>query len=439
MKNLIFLIALVIFSGDLLATATTPNEESALSPANLPTLIQAKGYVDVDKGRLVSPANILIENGLIKAINPNELPENIYRIKLPNKILLPGLIDMHTHLDLDFNGSWDHIFTKENASKGAIRAVRNAELTLMAGFTTVRNMGQGHITTDLINVALSEADKEGWVKAPSIFPAGHMVTIEGGHGDLTMGYAEGLIEVGPKHGVVNSVDDVVKAVRYQIKHGAKVIKIHATAGVLSLEESVGAQQLTDHEMKAAVEEAHRHHIKVGAHAHGTKGIIAAVEAGVDSIEHGSLIDQKAMRLMKSKGTYLVPTTGLVEYIQPLLTKMDPKMRAKAEYVLPMAKERLAQAIKAGVKIALGSDSPVIPHGQNAAEIVALVERGMSNTQALQAATINATELLGVDDRGRIKVNLLADVIAVDDNPLEKIETMMKVSFVMKSGVVIKQN
>ena len=415
---------------------------SAKQPVNeklpeRPKLIKASAYVDVVREELISPANILISNGLIKAINPKKIPENVQVIDLSNKVLLPGLMDMHTHLDLDFDGSWDHILTKENASKGAIRAVRNAELTLMGGFTTVRNIGQGHITPELVNVALVEATKEGWIKAPTIFPAGHMISIQGGHADLTMGYSEGLIEVGPNHGIVNGVDDVIKAVRYQIKHGAKVIKIHATAGVLSLEASVGAQQLSDAEMKAAVEEAHRHHVKVAAHAHGTEGIIAAVKAGVDSIEHGSLIDKAAIRLMKSKGTYLVPTTGLNEYMQPLLKKMDPKMREKSEYILPLAQKRLSQAIKSGVKIALGSDSPLIPHGQNAAEIVALVNRGMTNAQALQAATVNSADLLGVSDRGEIKIGLLADIIAVDENPLEVIETVMNVNFVMKAGEVVK--
>ena len=404
----------------------------------LPKLIKAKAYLDVSKERLVSPANILVVGGMINSINPETLPAQLQTIDLQNKILLPGLMDMHTHLDLDFDGTWDRILTKENASKGAIRAVRNAERTLMAGFTTVRNIGQGHITHELVNVALAEANNEGWIKAPNIFPAGHMITIEGGHGDLSMGYSEGLIDVGPEHGVVNSVDDVIKAVRYQIKHGAKVIKVHATAGVLSLEESVGAQQLSDAEMRAAVEEAHRHHIKVAAHAHGTEGIIAAVKAGVDSIEHGSLIDKKAIRLMKSKGTYLVPTTGLSDFMQPLLAKMDPKMREKSEYILPLAQKRLTQAIKSGVKIAMGSDSPLVPHGKNAAEIVALAERGMTYAQALQAATINSAELLGVDDRGEIKVGLLADIIAVEENPLETIETVLNVIFVMKAGVVVKK-
>ena len=424
---------LLILSFNLWASESPPNKNK-----ELPKLIKAKAYVDVAQGKLISPANILVKDGLIKSINSELLPKQVQIIELQNKILLPGLMDMHTHLDLDFDGTWDHILTKENASKGAIRAVRNAELTLMAGFTTVRNIGQGHITQELVNVAVAEANNEGWIKAPSIFPAGHMISIEGGHADLSMGYSEGLIEVGPNHGIVNGVDDVIEAVRYQIKHGAKVIKIHATAGVLSLEESVGAQQLSDAEMKAAVEEAHRHHVKVAAHAHGTEGIIAAVKAGVDSIEHGSLIDKKAIRLMKSKGTYLVPTTGLDEFMQPLLKKMNPKMREKSEYILPLARKRLSLAIKSGVKIAMGSDSPLVPHGQNAAEIVALVKRGMTNAQALQAATVNSADLLGVDDRGEIKVGLLADIIAVEDNPLETIETVLNASFVMKSGVVVKK-
>ncbi|MCW8880118.1 MAG: amidohydrolase family protein [Kangiellaceae bacterium] len=425
-------IILMFFSLNLMANQPLHDEVK-----ELPKLIKAKAYVDVAEGKLISPANILVNNGLIMSINSKNLPKEVEVIDLPNKVLLPGLMDMHTHLDLDFDGTWDHILTKENASKGAIRAVRNAELTLMAGFTTVRNIGQGHITQELVNVAVAEANNEGWIKAPSIFPAGHMISIEGGHADLSMGYSEGLIEVGPNHGIVNGVDDVIKAVRYQIKHGAKVIKIHATAGVLSLEESVGAQQLSDAEMKAAVEEAHRHHVKVAAHAHGTKGIIAAVKAGVDSIEHGSLIDKKAIRLMKSSGTYLVPTTGLVEYMQPLLEKMNPKMREKSEYILPIAQKRLRQAIESGVKIAMGSDSPLIPHGKNAAEIVALVKRGMTNKQALQASTINSAELLGVDDRGQIKIGLLADIIAVNGNPLQTIEVVQNVDFVMKAGAVIK--
>jgi imidazolonepropionase-like amidohydrolase len=399
-------------------------------------LIKAKSYVDVANGKLISPANIFIKDGIITAINPKNTSTDVRTIDLGQQILLPGFMDMHTHLDLDFTGSFDYLL-KESSAKGALRAMKNAEKTLMVGFTTVRNMGQVHTTNELINVAIAEAAIEDWIKSPDVIPAGHMITINGGHGDVTMTMAEGLIELGPKYGIVNSVDDVVEAVRYQIKHGAKVIKIHATAGVLSMEDSVGAQQMTNDEMKAAVEEAHRHDYKVGAHAHGTEGIIAALNAGVDSIEHGSLIDDKAIAMMKSKGTYLVPTTGLVDYIQPMFSKMDPKLKAKAEYILPLARKNLSKAIKEGVNIALGSDAPILPHGDNAAEMVAMVKQGMSHAEALRTATINSADLLGKSDRGQIKLGMRADLITVKDNPLNKIDTVMDVPFVMKAGKVMK--
>ena len=400
-------------------------------------LIKAGAYLDVRTGQLVKPANILIEDGLITSINPQIIPDGIDEIDLENKILLPGLMDMHVHLDLDFNGGFEHIITKESASKGAIRAVKNAEKTLMAGFTTIRNVGQGHLSLDLVNVAVAEASDEGWIKAPRIIAAGHMISITGGHGDLTLGLSEELIKVGPEHGIINGPIEALKAVRYQIKHGAKVIKIHATAGVLSLEDSVGAQQLSNEEMKVIVDEANRHHIKVAAHAHGTEGIIAAINAGVASIEHGSLINNEAMKLMKEKGVILVPTTGLVDNILSGIDKINPKMVKKAKYVLPLAQKNLSKAIKAGVKIALGTDAPLIPHGQNAKELSAMVERGMQPIDALRAATINSAELLGLKNLGEIKEGFLADIIAVDSNPIKNIETLESVKFVMKNGIIFK--
>ena len=401
------------------------------------TVINAKAYIDVNSGKLVEPAQIVIENGLIIQINPEKTPEDAKFINLNNKILMPGMMDMHTHLDADFNGNFDQIITKESASKGALRGVKNAEKTLMAGFTTVRNVGQLHITKELVDVALSEASDEGWIKAPRIIPTGHMITIAGGHGDLTLGLAEGLIQVGPEHGIVNGPIEALKAVRFQIKNGAKFIKIHATAGVLSLEDSVGAQQLSNEEMKVIVEEAQRHGIRVAAHAHGTEGIIAAINAGVHSIEHGSLIDDEAMKLMKKKKVFLVPTTGLVENIKLGIDKLNPKMAKKAQYVLPLAQENLSKAIKAGVKIALGTDTPLIKHGENAQELSAMVERGMTPIQAIQAATINPAELLNVKDRGIIKVGYLADLIAVETDPLKNITSLENVEFVMKGGVIYK--
>ncbi len=403
------------------------------------TLIKAKAYLDVRTGQMIKPALLVIKADMIHAINPAQTPATDQVIDLTDQILLPGLMDMHTHLDLDFNKGFDHIITKESASKGAIRGVKNAKKTLLAGFTTVRNIGQVHITGDLIDVALAEASDQGWIVAPRIIPAGHMISITGGHGDLTLGLAEGLIEPEPKHGIINGPHEAVAAVRYQIKHGAKVIKMHATAGVLSLEDSVGAQQLSDEEMQAIVAEAHRHHTRVAAHAHGTEGIKAAIRAGVHSIEHGSLIDDEAMRMMKKQGVYLVPTTGPDDFIMADIDHLDPKIAAKAKYVLPLAQANLKKAIKAGVPIALGTDAPLIPHGRNAHELSAMMAQGMTALDAIKSATINAADLLDKSDRGEIKTGLLADIIAVKDNPLENIKTLEQVTFVMKGGVVYKAN
>ncbi len=400
-------------------------------------LLQAKAYLDVDSGKLVEPANILVEDQFIKDINPETVDPSWRVIQLEGQYILPGLMDMHTHLDLDYNDGFGTIITNESASKGAIRAAKNAEKTLMAGFTTVRNVGQVHITGELIGAALSEAEQAGWIKSPRIIPAGHMISITGGHADLSLGLSENLFEPEPKHGIVNGVADAIEAVRYQIKHGAKVIKMHATAGVMSLEDTVGAQQLSEEEMQAIVAEANRHHMKVAAHAHGTEGIKAAIKAGVASIEHGSLLDEEGMKLMKKHNVFLVPTTGLVDFVMAGIDNNNPKIAAKAKYVLPLAKENLAKAIKTGVKIALGTDSPLIPHGQNAYELSAMMDKGMSAVDAIRSATLHTAELLGVEDRGQIKTGLLADIIAVDENPLENIKSLEHVSFVMKGGVVYK--
>jgi imidazolonepropionase-like amidohydrolase len=244
-------------------------------------LIRAGGYVDVGQGKLIKPAVVLVEDGRIRSVNPDSPPQADRSIDLGKRILLPGLMDMHVHLDFDFAGGDFGIVVTESGSEGTLVGVRNAELTLMAGFTTVRNIGQVHPTLDMIDVALANASDAGDIRALRIVPAGHMITILGGHGDLSTGegLSEGMLELDPARGVISGVDEAVRASRFQIKHGAKTIKIHATAGVLSLEESVGARQLTDEEMKAIVEEAGRHDIPVAAHAHGTEGIKAAIRAG----------------------------------------------------------------------------------------------------------------------------------------------------------------
>ena len=237
-------------------------------------------------------------------------------------------------------------------------------------------------------------------------------------------------------GVADGPDAVLRAVRYQIKHGAKVIKVCATAGVLSLEGPLGAQQLSETEMRAIVEEAKRHGVKVAAHAHGTEGIIAAVRAGVDSIEHGSMLNDEAIRLMKERGTYLVPTTYLTDAMRP--EDFPPVVRAKAEKIVPLNRQSTQQAIRSGVTIAFGTDAGVIPHGQNAKEFGALVARGMSPIDAIRAATVNSADLLGVNDRGNIAPGLLADLVAVTGNPLDNIRVLENVRFVMKGGQIYKR-
>ena len=404
------------------------------------TLLKAKSYVDVRSGKLISPANILIQGGLITTINPKTIPEGTQEINLSDKILLPGLMDMHVHLDMDMEPNYQYTLVNESGSKNTLRGAKNAEKTVLAGFTTVRSMGQAHPSHELIDVALAEASEQGWIIAPHIIPVGHMIGITGGHADLSMmgGFAEGVMDLGPEYGMVNSTDDALKATRYMIKYGAKAIKIMATAGVFSLESSVGAQQLTNEEMKTIVEEAIRHNITVAAHAHGTEGIIAAINAGVTSIEHGSLLNDEAINLMLKKGTYLVPTTGLLDQMPKSYDKMDPRIVKKAKYIIIEADKGHRKAFKAGVKVALGTDAPLIPHGQNALEFTAMVNRGMKPIDALRAATINPAAMLHLTDRGEIKTGLMADIIAVDDNPLKEVKTLEHVVFVMKAGTILKQ-
>ena len=410
------------------ATAQPASASKQQAPAVI--VVRAARMLDVQTGRIVSPAVVVIEKGRIKSVNPASVPSG-QLIDLDNVTLVPGLIDMHTHLSFDLEGNWLHRGLTDTAGDNALRGARNARNTLLAGFTTVRDVGSG----DFVDVALMRATDQDFIPGPRIFPAGHAIGITGGHCDTT-GYIPGVMELGPEFGVADGPEAVLKAVRYQIKHGAKVIKVCATAGVLSLEGPVGAQQLSEVELRTIVEEATRHGLKVAAHAHGTEGIIAAVRAGVASIEHGSILNEEAVRLMKERGTYLVPTHYLTQAIR--MEDLPPPIRAKAEYILPRARQGLELAIKSGVKIAFGTDAGVYPHGQNAKEFAVLVERGMTPIDAIRAATVNAADLLGVSDRGNIAPGLLADIVAVPGNPLENIRVLENVQFVMKGGQVYKR-
>jgi len=399
-----------------------------------PIALRADRMLDVDSGRILSNATVIVDGDHITAVNPVVVPPGAEVVDLGNVTLMPGLIDTHVHL----TGSdpyFRNLVFSENSAAGALRGAANAQTTLMAGFTTVRDLAQLHPTLDLITVALAEASEAGTIAAPHIIACGHALSITGGHIDPAMfvASAEGVLELGPEYGIADGVDEVVKATRYQIKHGAKVIKISATAGVMSLEGSVGAQQYTEAEMQAIVEEAARHDVKVAAHAHGTEGINAAIRAGVASIEHGSLLDDESIQMMKEKGTYLVLTAALADIMQ--LDGLPTPVREKAEYVMPLARENHQAAIAAGVKIAMGSDAPLVPHGENAQEILTMVNLGMTPAEALRAATVNAADLLDTPDRGRIEAGLLADLIAVGGDPLQDIDNVLDVRFVMKAGEV----
>jgi len=387
--------------------------------------------LDVVSGKIVKNAYIAVEGRLIVGVGGPEMARKAKVIDLGDMTLLPGLIDMHTHLSYDIDKDFYSRFVQQGPADDALRGARNARQTLMAGFTTVREAG----SRNFVDVALMRAVETGFIEGPWIFPCGHAISITGGHGDL-VGFSPGILEQEPEFGIADGPEEVLRAVRYQIKHGAKHIKMIATAGVLSFEKPVLAQQYSEEEMRIFVEEARRHGLKVMAHAHGTEGIIAAVKAGVSSIEHGSMLDDEAMRLMKERGTYLVPTTYVVDAVD--LDAIPPQLRAKAESILPTARRNLRHAIKAGVKIALGTDAAVFPHGDNAKEFAVYVKLGMAPIGAIRTATVNAIDLLGVNDRGTIETGRLADLIAVRGNPLDDITVLEDVKFVMHGGKVVKK-
>jgi imidazolonepropionase-like amidohydrolase len=267
-----------------------------------------------------------------------------------------------------------------------------------------------------------------------MYPAGHYLSITGGHCDVT-GYAPGIVELGPNQGIANGVDEILRAVRYQAKHGVKVIKVCATSGVFSAGAQPGAQQYSDLELQTIVEEASRHDLKVMAHAHGSEGIMAAVKAGVASIEHGSMLTPEIIKEMKKRGTYYVPTIYLNDIPLPENTPQDTINKSK--FLEPYIEKSFAMAIDAGVNIALGTDSGVLRHNEVGKEFYAMVRRGMTPMHALRTATINAADLLGVTDRAELKAGKLADIIAVEGNPLDDIRAMERVMFVMKDGEIVK--
>ena len=397
------------------------------------TIIRADRMIDVTTGELISPAAIVVDGNKITAVNPEALPAGAKTIDLGDRTLLPGLLDMHTHVTLDFftGNHWTTAAVKESPADWALYGVKFGRQTLEAGFTTIRDAGAWPGFPD---VALMRAIEAGRVVGPRIYPAGHYLSITGGHCDVT-GFAPGVMELGPNQGIANGVDEILRAVRYQAKHGVKVIKVCATSGVFSAGKQPGAQQYSDLELQTIVEEASRHGLKVMAHAHGSEGIMAAVKAGVASIDHGSMMTPEIIREMKKRGTYYVPTIRLSDIPLPENTPQDTI--DKSNFLSPYVEESFRMAVEANINIAFGTDSGVLRHNEVGQEFYAMVRRGMTPLHALQTATINAADLLGVDDRAELKAGKLADIIAVDGNPLVDIKVMEQVVFVMKDGEVVK--
>jgi imidazolonepropionase-like amidohydrolase len=406
-----------------------------------PTLLRAARLLDVDAGTYVTPGTLLVEGDRIVEVAPAAVPDGARVVHLGDLTLLPGLMDMEVNLLM---GGPDHrsplVPVQDDPAVKTLRAVANARRTLRAGFTTVRNLGLFVQTGGLLlDVALKKAIDLGWVDGPRVVPAGHAISPTGGHLDPTMfqAFAPHVLPITVEEGVADGVDQVRRAVRYQIKHGAQLIKVCASGGVMSHTGPAGAQQYSDDELRAVVDEAHRAGLRVAAHAHGDDGIRAAIEAGIDCIEHGSLMSDETLDLLIERKRFLVPTTYLADGMDT--SHAAPELQAKAAEVFPRAKETVRRAIARGARIACGTDAPAIPHGRNAKELLALVDRGMTPLGAIRAATTVAAELIDVDDRGRLAPGLYADVIAVAGDPLADIGVLEDVRFVMKGGTTYRDD
>jgi imidazolonepropionase-like amidohydrolase len=419
-----------------ICTASACFAQQATSAPSI-VAVKAGKILDVRTGNYLTDQMIWIEGDRIKSVGKasdiqKQLPSTAKVIDLSNATILPGLIDCHVHLTMSpylAGPAGLHISYPREALIGA----RNARVTLEAGFTTVRNVA-AHGYAD---IALRDAINAGDVPGPRMLASGPALSITGGHGDENF--------LGPQFafssdGVADGVDGVVAKVRENVKYGADVIKFMATGGVFSEGDNPALAQYSPEEMKAIVDTAHGLGRKVAAHAHGAVGIKYAVLAGVDSIEHGSYINEEDIQLMKEHGTYLVPTVYLEDWLTQNMKSLGltANMMEKAKTVLPIAQKNESHAFKSGVKIAFGTDAAVYPHGLNAHEFGKMVEMGLTPLESIQAATVNAADLLGWSDRvGTIEAGKFADLVAVNGDPLADVHVLESVRFVMKGGDVIK--
>jgi imidazolonepropionase-like amidohydrolase len=404
------------------------------------TVLKAARIFDGTSDAVKPSGVVVIQGGKIQAAGSGlAVPAGASVIDLGDSTLLPGFIDAHVHLTGESGDNWYEDTVngmRQTVAEQAIRSTDHARKTLMAGFTTVRNVGAG----DYIDIGLRNSINAGIVPGPRMLVAAYSLGARGGHCDQT-GFPYNFFgsESGIAQGIASGADQFRDAVRMQLKYGADLIKVCATGGVLSLSDAVDTPQLTQAEMDALVDEAHRLGKKTAAHAHGAEGAKVAIRAGIDSIEHGSFLDDEALNMMKARGTYYVPTAMAVEFTGRRPRNYPPEIAAKAKAAAESHSTALKRAIQLGVKIALGTDSAVSPHGLNAQEFGLLVAHGMAPAAALRAGTQLDSVLLGLDKQvGTLEAGKAADVVAVPGNPLTDIHVTEKVSFVMKGGTVYKR-
>ena len=424
------------FFGVVLGAALCSLALAATAQAPRHVVVHAGRILDVKSGKLLPDATLEIEDGKIVGVTgagKASIPADAVRIDLPNATLLPGLIDAHTHLTMDPRFGYETLAI--SVPRQSLTGAKNARLTLLAGFTTVRNVG----AADFTDVALRDAISAGDVPGPRLLVSGPPLSITGGHCDNNLLPFE---YHATEAGVADGIAAVEHKVRENIKYGSDLIKVCATGGVLSLGDNPQHSQYSREELEAIVADAHRLGRKVAAHAHGAEGIRWAAEAGVDSIEHGSYIDDAGIAAMKQHGTYLVPTLYLGDWMMENagLAHLPPPLRAKAQEVIPAARKNIAHAFASGVKVAFGTDAAVYPHGLNAHEFAVMVKLGLSPLEAIQAATIHAADLLGWSGKvGTLDPGAWADLIAVDGDPVKDVTTLERVKFVMKGGEVVRND
>jgi imidazolonepropionase-like amidohydrolase len=405
-------------------------------------VLKAARMFDGKSNALVTPGKVVVTDGKIVGVGASATAAaDAEVIDLGDATLLPGFIDAHTHLTMMYRENYDRAALdglRKPIPEMALDASVNARITLMAGFTTVRDVG----SRDYLDAGLRNAIDRGVVPGPRMLVAVHAIGATGGHCDET-GFREGAVgpETGPEVGVINGADEARRAVRLAHKYGATVIKTCATGGVLSPGDAVDTPQLTQAELDALVDEAHALRLKTAAHAHGAEGAKRAIRAGIDSIEHGSFLDDEALDLMKQKGTYYIPTLMAVQGLSEQIAKgvpIPPAIKVKAEDAIAHIHLTFQKALANGIKIGLGTDAAVYPHGRNAEEFHQMVDLGMKPIDALKAGTSSDADLLGLASKiGTLESGKLADVVAVPGDPLQNIRQTEHVFFVMKEGVVYK--